>query len=71
MCIRDSVHGAGGVYRVITLALELIELNGSGGVHCINAVSYTHLDVYKRQLETPNDLDGYKAEIELLRSFCD
>ena len=22
-------------------------------------------------LETPNDLDGYKAEIELLRSFCD
>ena len=27
-----------------------------------------HLPFY---LETPNDLDGYKAEIELLRSFCD
>lgn len=27
-----------------------------------------HLPFY---LETPNDLDGYKAEIELLRGFCD
>ena len=26
-----------------------------------------HLPFY---LETPNDLDGYKAEIELLRDFC-
>lgn len=26
-----------------------------------------HLPFY---LETPNDLDGYKAEIELLRSFA-
>ena len=31
-----NVHGTGGVYRVIALALELIELNGSGGVYGIN-----------------------------------
>ena len=54
MCIRDRVYGAraaNGVILVTTkkgkLGAPKISYNGTFG---ITAVSYTHLDVYKRQI---------------------
>ena len=49
MCIRDSVndHKDGHVFLVISIGdvvLDLVE-----EIHFPEAVSYTHLDVYKRQ----------------------
>ena len=47
MCIRD---------RLSTSPCERVEHDGRGGVHIVlachivGAVSYTHLDVYKRQV---------------------
>ena len=47
MCIRDS-----GDVQVpdLLVVVEVGALDGVGGADAVSPVSYTHLDVYKRQL---------------------
>ena len=53
MCIRDSTEGAD-IVTDTNMALSGINkrvlARYGGSVHCFMAVSYTHLDVYKRQV---------------------
>ena len=49
MCIRDSLHGGGGD-EDLELLLEFFEHALRVGDD-VEAVSYTHLDVYKRQAQ--------------------
>ena len=57
MCIRDRIltdnlhdcdNNRGGKHDIMAVLELFRNYLGSGGV-CFNAVSYTHLDVYKRQ----------------------
>ena len=49
MCIRDSTEGVKALTRhLIAKGVKGVYVGGSSG-ECIYPVSYTHLDVYKRQ----------------------
>ena len=54
MCIRDSYYAA--ISQIETPIIEAARLDGAGNARIMrsiiwpSAVSYTHLDVYKRQL---------------------
>ena len=47
MCIRDSVEGV--VYRDDAQDMAVLIANGNRHEVVLGPVSYTHLDVYKRQ----------------------
>ena len=64
MCIRDSTtrirrfFNTNG-FKYICIAALVIILLGAVGIHLaegMSPVSYTHLDVYKRQRRRPNTL---------------
>ena len=61
MCIRDSGYSGTNFER--PQVQKLIELVRANQIDCIIAVSYTHLDVYKRQVTDYRDytLAWYKA----------
>ena len=66
MCIRDSYQilrklSAGNLVRVSRGALGGCELSCDLDATSLYAVSYTHLDVYKRQV--PHLLDGIRPAI--------
>ena len=47
MCIRDRAYSVG---ATVALAVDTILIIGAYSL-CYGSVSYTHLDVYKRQLQ--------------------
>ena len=60
MCIRDS-----SIHSKFLIPNFLIP-NSLGGSLCPNAVSYTHLDVYKRQLFAAAGSAGRRGELDHL-----
>ena len=66
MCIRDRCDGmnrdglpADWTYET-EIPCERFDIWEDGEVYCVGSVSYTHLDVYKRQPYMVIDLDIYK-----------
>ena len=55
MCIRDSLHRNHEQFQQAYLTVEYLHTRH---MHGVIAVSYTHLDVYKRQVRG-NDPEGY------------
>ena len=51
MCIRDSTYPFAGYKKVLGLIFQTIMGVENAVVLDIGSVSYTHLDVYKRQLQ--------------------
>ena len=49
MCIRDRIKEMYGVLALVVPVDKDIKVIAVFGRHCDKLVSYTHLDVYKRQ----------------------
>ena len=65
MCIRDSIFTTDTSSLLVLLTLETVKmpLLGFGYTDtrlCVSTVSYTHLDVYKRQVQRNTNLQGIK-----------
>ena len=66
MCIRDSAYKAaveivGGEQYILSAVMHADERNRAMS-EALGAVSYTHLDVYKRQAMEPSSTTARRAE---------